>query len=448
MSFNGLRLEYALEGSSNYIAWKDRMEAVLDDNGLKEFVDADVPKPTDAAQVVDWQKKIARCRRILLEGVRDHIVSSLHGKTTPYLMWKALTELFQSKSNEWKLALKNKLRNIKCEKDDSMPKYLTKFTQCRDELGSVEVTVDDEDLVSLDLLGLLKSWHSYQDSVNGQEKLPGWERPWSDLVQEEIRRNTRDESSSKAPDEENCALAAKAKKGNNKKDSHSGAKGKKQDMSKVKCFHCHQHKHYATNCPQKKKNKKAAGSAEGEALASQFELDFLLITCLVSSVMGSVWFLDSGASFHMTGDRDLFFDLDEKDLGVHIEMGDDGRYSATGIGTISFERESGKPFVLKEVMHVPGLKKNLISVAMLEDKGYDVVFGEGKAILCRMACKAEGVVSWDDGELWHRRFGHLHHGTLKILQQISTGLPKGTLAQSDQCKGCILGKFVKATFHE
>ena len=92
---------------------------------------------------------------------------------------------------------------------------------------------------------------------------------------------------------------------------------------------------------------------------------------------GSVWFLDSGASFHMTGDRYLFTDLDEKDLGLHIEMGDDGRYSATDIGTISFERESGKPFVLKEVMHVLVLKKNLISVAMLEDKGYDVVFSEG-----------------------------------------------------------------------
>ena len=98
-------------------------------------------------------------------------------------------------------------------------------------------------------------------------------------------------------------------------------------------------------------------------------------------MMGSVWFLDSGASFHMTGDKYLFTDLDEKDLGVHIEMGDDGRYSATGIGTIFFERESGKPFILKEVMHVPGLKKNLISVAMLEDKGYDVVFSEGKAFL-------------------------------------------------------------------
>eukprot|EP00253_Pinus_taeda_P005289 PITA_05289 len=82
-------------------------------------------------------------------------------------------------------------------------------------------------------------------------------------------------------------------------------------------------------------------------------------------------------------------------------MGDDGRYNTIGIGTISFERESGKPFVLKEVMHVPGVKKNLISVAMLEDKGYDDVFSEAKAFL-----------------------------RIKSVQ------------------GCTLGKFVKATFHE
>ena len=51
MAFNGLRLEYALKGSSNYIAWNDKMEAVLEDNGFKEFIDSDVPKPTstDAA---------------------------------------------------------------------------------------------------------------------------------------------------------------------------------------------------------------------------------------------------------------------------------------------------------------------------------------------------------------------------------------------------------------
>ena len=54
-------MEYALEGSSNYVSWKEIMEAVLDDNGLKEFIEAVVPKTTDAAQVEAWKKKMAKC---------------------------------------------------------------------------------------------------------------------------------------------------------------------------------------------------------------------------------------------------------------------------------------------------------------------------------------------------------------------------------------------------
>jgi hypothetical protein len=76
-------------------------------------------------------------------------------------------------------------------------------------------------------------------------------------------------------------------------------------------------------------------------------------------------------------------------------------------------------------MHVPGLKKNLVSVAMLEDRGYDVVFSSGKSYLQHKATgqvkkigiqvknlymlevdgcsamigKAEKVVRWDEGEL-------------------------------------------------
>ena len=53
MDFDGLRLEYAIEGSSKYISWKYRMEAILEDKALKEFIDNDVPKPdvTDAANI-------------------------------------------------------------------------------------------------------------------------------------------------------------------------------------------------------------------------------------------------------------------------------------------------------------------------------------------------------------------------------------------------------------
>ena len=121
---------------------------------------------------------------------------------------------------------------------------------------------------------------------------------------------------------------------------------------------------------------------------------------------------------------------------------------------------------MTDVMYVPRLKKNLVSVLMLEDKGYDVIFSKGKVFLRHIATgqtkrvgirvkniyklevddcatlstKAELVQSQDIGELWHKRLGHLHHGALKIMQQISTGLTKGKVEKVDTCKGCTLGK--------
>jgi hypothetical protein len=100
----------------------------------------------------------------------------------------------------------------------------------------------------------------------------------------------------------------------------------------------------------------------------------------------------------------------------------------TGIGTITFQRESGKPFQLKNVMHVLDLKKNLVLVIMLEDRGYDVFFSGGKYFLrhkkmgqvkrigirvkniyilevdgcTAMMGKEKKVVNWDEGKLWHR----------------------------------------------
>jgi len=99
-------------------------------------------------------------RRIILEGVWDHIVSSLHGKDSPYSMWKALMTLFPNTSDHRKLALNENLIKIKMEKGDSILKYLTKFTHCRDDLGSFGITVSEDDMVSLAHLGLPKSWHS------------------------------------------------------------------------------------------------------------------------------------------------------------------------------------------------------------------------------------------------------------------------------------------------
>eukprot|EP00253_Pinus_taeda_P014978 PITA_14978 len=235
-------------------------------------------------------------------------------------------------------------------------------------------------------------------------------------MQEKIRRSTKDGSSSKHDDEENLALTSKARKGKGKA-SHS---------------------------------------------KSNFLMEGRRLTNL------------NGASFHMIDDKSLFSTLEEKDLKMNIEMGDDGKYNVLGVGMIAFQREHGSPLTLTDVKYVPGLKKNLVSVATLEDKGYDVVFSKGKVFLRQIATgqtkrivirvknlyklevddcavlssKAELVQSQDIGELWHRWLGHLHHGALKIMQQISTRLPKGKLEQVDTCKGCALGNYAKSSFHD
>ena len=76
-------------------------------------------------------------------------------------------DLYQNINDKRKLALKDKLCKIKMEKGKTIPNYLTKFTQCQDEIGSVAIMVAEEDIVSLSLLGLPKGWHSYPDFVNG-----------------------------------------------------------------------------------------------------------------------------------------------------------------------------------------------------------------------------------------------------------------------------------------
>lgn len=166
--------------------------------------------------------------------------------------------------------------------------------------------------------------------MNGRGKLPDWERLWSDLMQEEIRRSIRDGSSSKDDDEENLALASNTRKGKGKVshfESNYSHGGKKGDKSKVRCFNCHEMGHYVTNFPSKKSKNRSSEGSEGEVLASQFEMDFTLIACMVSSMMGCGWFLDNGASFHMTGNKRLFTTLEKKELKMCIVMGDDERYS-------------------------------------------------------------------------------------------------------------------------
>ena len=49
-------------------------------------------------------------------------------------------------------------------------------------------------------------------------------------------------------------------------------------------------------------------------------------------------------------------------------------------------------------------------------------------------------------ELWHERTVHLHHGAMNVLREVVTSLPDFRVEQQGVCKGCVLGKYAKATF--
>ena len=59
---------------------------------------------------------------------------------------------------------------------------------------------------------------------------------------------------------------------------------------------------------------------------------------------------------------------------MEVVLGDDLAVRAVGRGTITFQRESMSPMVLRDVLYVPGMKKNLVSVSMIEDQGLGVSF--------------------------------------------------------------------------
>ena len=75
-----------------------------------------------------------------------------------------------------------------------------------------------------------------------------------------------------------------------------------------------------------------------------------------NSTDNNVWYIDSGASFHMTTSKKNLRHLKKMDMQFQIELGDYGMYAARGVGIVSFQRESGNLLHLKDFLDVPGLR--------------------------------------------------------------------------------------------
>ena len=89
------------------------------------------------------------------------------------------------------------------------------------------------------------------------------------------------------------------------------------------------------------------------------------------------WIIDSGASKHMIGFKEYFEKLSEHNSPHKVKLGDDYQYPIKGSGESSYKLDSGKSMKMKDVLFVPGLKKNLLSISALDAKGMRVAFVDG-----------------------------------------------------------------------
>jgi len=111
-----------------------------------------------------------------------------------------------------------------------------------------------------------------------------------------------------------------------------------------------------------------------------------MASCFVNSSLTESWLIDSGCTSHMTYDQELFKKLDRIAISK-VRIGNEAYLAVKGKGTVAIKGNTGLKLIY-DVLYVPEINQNLLSVDQLLEKGYKVLF-EDKFCLITDAQKRE-----------------------------------------------------------
>jgi hypothetical protein len=295
----------------------------LEENEVTNFALTAVPIPDDAMQQATWRKSDDKAQKILMDSMKNHLISIITKKETAKEMFDALKKLFERDSTSRSIALRTQLHTIKMTISESIASYFTRVTELRDQLGDIGETISDKELSIYILRGLPNSWESFVQSMSGRSKIPKFNKLWADCTEEEARLAAKHGSSHN----ENHALASHSKlwkgkkkfgqkdfrrrdRGGRSNSRPSSSRGdERKDYSKVQCYGCREFGHIKSRCPNIKGKHKATIAEIDEPSTKRLRKShssnskFLLLSALSGTLHSSkdTWLIDSGASRHMTG---------------------------------------------------------------------------------------------------------------------------------------------------
>lgn len=162
--------------------------------------------------------------------------------------------------------------------------------------------------------------------------------------------------------------------------STGGSQGNRgaRDRSRLRCFNCSAFGHFAYECQNPKRDKET----KTEANLTQVHDDepaILLTECSTEmgntlllnevavksrldktekSVDSNLWYLDNGASNHMTGQKSSFWELDEGVTGL-VRFGDGSTVEIKGKRSVIFKWKTREDIIFKEVYFIPTLRSNI-----------------------------------------------------------------------------------------
>ena len=93
------------------------------------------------------------------------------------------------------------------------------------------------------------------------------------------------------------------------------------------------------------------------------------------------WMISSGTSKHMIGQNTTLSNFEERDSPQKVSLGYDYQYPINGIGEATYNIDSGTYMKIKDVLYVPRLKNNLLSISSLYNKWFRIAFIDGEFLM-------------------------------------------------------------------